>query len=90
MEPSAIVSPVQFVSLSLFLGGLGLLWLYVQKNKAGLIKKVGHGRRISISEVAALSPSDRAIILKVDTQDYLVLKSKGAGPVVLKLGEQNA
>lgn len=90
MDPTTpLVSPFQILSLSLFLGGLGLLWLYVQKNKAGLIKKVGQGRRIAVMEVSSLSTSDRAMILKVDAQDFLVLKSKGEAPVVVRLGELN-
>ena len=89
MDPSTLVSPVQIISLGLFLGGLGLLWLYVQKNKTGLIKKVGHGRRIAVLEVSALSATDRAMILKIDSQDFVVLKSKGAAPVIMKLEGHN-
>lgn len=85
MDPATFVSPIQFLTVALFLGVLGLVWAFVVRNKQGLARKINHGRRISVSEVSAISAHDRAIILRVDAQDYLVLKSKGSAPVVTRI-----
>lgn len=76
---------MQFLTLFGFLAGLGLLWAYVQRNKSGLARRMGTDRRIQVTEVAALSPTDRAMILTVDTREFLVLRAKGSAPVVTEL-----
>lgn len=75
----------QIITLVLFLGFLGLLWLVVRINRGGLGAKLRQGKRISVEEVTALSPTDRGIILKIDEREFFVLKSKGLTPVVMPL-----
>ena len=80
----------QIITLVLFLGLLGLLWLVVRINRGGLGAKLRQGKRISFEEVTALSPTDRGIILKIDESEFFVLKSKGLTPVIMPLPKAEA
>lgn len=79
------IRPDQFVTLFLFMAVLGLGWLVVTLNKGGLARRVAGDRRIKLAEVTALSPTDRAMILAVDGQEFLVIRCKGAAPVMQAL-----
>ncbi len=85
MAPPDLINPGQVLTLFVFLAGLGLLWYYVQRNKSGLARRMGNDRRIKVVEVAALSPTDRAMILAVDSREFLVLRAKGTAPVITEL-----
>lgn len=85
MQQAPDITLFQILTLVLFLGALLALWLYVQRNRDGLARKMGQDRRIKVAEVAALSPTDRAMILSVDGREFLVLRAKGTAPVVTPL-----
>lgn len=85
MTPETFVSPVQIGILAVFLSGLLLMWLFVQRNREGLAKRINQGRRIKVAEVTAISPVDRAILLTIDDREFLVLRSKGVAPVLTEL-----
>lgn len=88
--PYPTIGLSQIIVLVAFLAALGLVWLYVQRNKDGLARRVGQGRRIKVAETMALSPTSRAVILAVDGREFLVLNSRGSAPVVTPLtGEQS-
>ncbi|MBC2834772.1 flagellar biosynthetic protein FliO [Paragemmobacter straminiformis] len=79
------IRPDQLITLGLFMAVLGLGWLVVQINKGGMSRRIAGDRRVRLVESAALSPTDRAMILAVDGQEFLVLKAKGAAPVMQPL-----
>lgn len=85
MATSDLLNLWQILTLFAFLIGLGLLWYFVQRNKAGLARRMGQDRRIKVTEVAALSPTDRAMILTVDSREFLVVRAKGSAPVLTEL-----
>ncbi len=76
------IRPDQLITLGLFMAVLGLGWLVVQINRGGLSRRIAQGRRVKLVEATALSPTDRAMILAVDGQEFLVLRAKGAAPVL--------
>ena len=77
-----LLRPDQIIILTAFLAGLGGLWLMVQRHRDGLSARMGRGRRLRVIETAALGPSDRAMILSVDGHDFLLLRMRGAAPVL--------
>ncbi len=79
------IRPDQFISLGLFMAVLALGWLVVMINRGGLARRIAGERRIRLAEVTALSAADRAMILVVDGQEFLVLRCKGAAPVMQAL-----
>jgi flagellar protein FliO/FliZ len=76
----------QMIGLLAFLAGLGVLWVLVLRHRHGLTARMTRGRRIRLVEATALGPADRAMILSVDGTDFLVLRLKGAAPLVRPLG----
>lgn len=87
MDQSTFVQTSQIVTLILFLGALGAVWLFVQRNRDGLARKVQQGRRITVAEVTAFSPTDRAMILAVDNEEFLILRTRGCPPIITKLAK---
>lgn len=81
-----VVRPDQIITLTLFLAVLGLGWLVVKLNKGGLVRRISGDRRLHLAEVTALSPTDRAMILRVDGREFLVLRCKGQAPLLHDLG----
>jgi len=85
-----LLRPDQIIILTAFLAGLGVLWALVLRHRDRLTARIGRGRRLQVVETAALGPSDRAMILSVDGQDFLLLRLKGAAPVLRPLGAPRA
>lgn len=84
--PLSVIRPDQILVTLLFLAVLGAVWLGVRvwKGQGGAIRTTA-GRRMKVAEVLALSPADRAMILRVDETDFLVLRLRGAAPVITQL-----
>ncbi len=83
------IRPDQFVTLALFMAVLGLGWLVVRINKGGFARRIAGERRMKLAEVTALAPTDRAMILQVDGLEFLVIRCKGAAPVVQPLPKRD-
>ena len=79
------IRPDQILTIVLFLGLLALAWVFVRLNRQGLGAKVRGSKRIQVAEVTALSPADRAMILRIDDREFFVIKSKGVAPVMTEL-----
>lgn len=82
----AVMRPEQLVVLALFMVALGLGWLFVKLNQGGLSRRLHQGKRMKLSEVMSLSPTDRALILEVDGRSFLLVRCKGAAPLLQELG----
>lgn len=76
------IRPDQILTLLLFMAVLGLAWVAVKMNRGGLAHRIAGDRRLRLVEVAALSATDRALILSVDGCDYLILRCKGEAPLM--------
>ena len=82
-----VIRPEQLLTLTLFMAVLGLGWLVVKLNRGGLARRIAGNRRLRLVEVAALSPSDRAMILAVDGREFLILRCRGEAPLMTALPE---
>ncbi|MBD1203370.1 MAG: flagellar assembly protein FliO [Rhodobacteraceae bacterium] len=80
-----VIRPDQILTLVLFMAVLGLGWLVVKMNRGGIARRIAGDRRMRLVEVAALSPTDRAMILQVDAREFLILRCRGEAPVVTAL-----
>lgn len=85
-----LIRPDQILTLALFMAVLGLGWLVVKLNRGGLARRIAGNRRMALVEVAALSPTDRAMILRVDGREFLILRCRGEAPVLTALPEGGA
>lgn len=79
------IRPDQILTLTLFMAVLGLGWFVVKMNRGGLARRIAGDRRMRLVEVAALSSTDRAMILSVDGREFLILRCKGETPVLRDL-----
>lgn len=77
-----ILHPGQILTLLGFLGALGLVWHLVRRKGDALARP----RRMQLRETMMLGPSDRAAILDLDGQEFLLLRLKGAQPLLHPLG----
>lgn len=75
----------RIATLAVFLGLLGLTWLVVQRHRGGLAGHLHRGRRLRLTESAAIGPADRAMILSVDGREFLLVQVKGSGVVLQPL-----
>ena len=82
-----VIRPDQILTLLLFMAVLGLGWLVVKMNRGGIARRIAGHRRMRLEEVAALSPTDRAMILQVDGREFLILRCRGETPIVRALGK---
>lgn len=82
-----VIRPDQILTLVLFMAVLGLGWMVVKMNRGGLARRIAGDRRMRLVEVTALSPTDRAMILRVDAREFLILRCRGEAPVVTALGQ---
>lgn len=80
-----IIGPQQFIIVFVFLALLGVLWFVVRLNKGELRSRLVQGRRMELAEVTSLGGTDRAVLLKVDEKEFLIVNSKGSAPVVTAL-----
>ena len=87
VQPLDVIRPEQLLTLTLFMAVLGLGWLVVKINRGGLARRIAGNRRMRLVEVAALSPSDRAMILAVDGREFLILRCRGEAPLMTALPE---
>ena len=75
----------KIVTLALFMGALGVIWLLVQRHRGRLSAPLHQGRRLRAGAATSLGPAGRALILQVDGRDYLVVQVKGSGLAVQPL-----
>jgi len=80
-----VIRPDQILTLVLFMAVLVLSSFVVTMNRGGLARRIAGARRMRLVEVAALSPSDRAMILAVDGREYLILRCRGEAPILQSL-----
>lgn len=85
-----IIGLQQFIIVFVFLALLGAVWFVVRLNKGELRTRLAQGRRMELAEVTSLGGTDKALLLKIDDREFLVVNSKGAAPVVTDLGQMKA
>jgi len=78
---------VQQVSIVLaFLAALFALLIFVKRNRSGLAQVFSDGKRMEVSEIQSLGPNMRAVLLRVDQREILIISGRGIQPEVTLLG----
>lgn len=75
----------QIIVLSIFLAVLIFALVLVKRFQPQLRAQLRAGKRITISESTSLGGQDRALLVAVDAQEFLVVLSKKAGTSVTPL-----
>lgn len=80
MEPTEIL---RFIFALLFVVSLmGALWLILKRLGAGHTSPIGKKRRLSIVEVLPIDPRHKAILLRRDDREHLVILSPNGETVI--------
>ena len=66
----------QIVTVVVFLGLLVAAAVVVRARGGALRSRLHAGRRMQVVEVTAIGPGERAIMLRIDDRDYLVLSAR--------------
>ena len=80
---SQIIGTQQIVVTAVFLGVM-LVVLIVLRRKGGAIRaSLKAGKRITVVEDTAVSPTERLRLISVDDSEFLMLSVKGQAPVLI-------
>ena len=80
---SQIIGTQQIVVTAVFLGVM-LVLLIVLRRKGGAIRaSLKAGKRITVIEDSAVSPTERLRLISVDDSEFLMLSAKGQAPVLM-------
>ena len=71
------ISATQIITVGIFLFGLFALKIFVTKNKSRLPGSWKTNNRIQVIEEKALSTSEKLRIISVDSNQFLIISSKG-------------
>lgn len=66
----------QILTVAVFLGLLVAVGVVVRARGGALRSRIHAGRRMQVIEVTAIGPGERAIMLRIDDRDYLVLSAR--------------
>ena len=80
---SQIIGTQQILVTAVFLGVM-LVVLIILRRKGGAIRaSLKAGKRISVIEDTAVSPTERLRLISVDDSEFLMLSAKGQAPVLM-------
>ena len=80
---SQIIGTQQIIVTTVFLGVM-LVVLMILRRKGGAIRaSLKAGKRISVIEDTAVSPTERLRLISVDDSEFLMLSAKGQAPILL-------
>ena len=82
---SQIIGTQQILVTAVFLGVM-LVVLIILRRKGGAIRaSLKAGKRISVIEDTAVSPTERLRLISVDESEFLILSAKGQAPVLIPI-----
>lgn len=81
-----VVQPQQIITVVIFIAALLIVLVWVRRNRSGLGARLGSGRRMTVQEVLPLGPSERAVMLRADGREVLVILTKGGAPALHDMG----
>lgn len=71
------ISPIQIITVAIFLSGLFALKIFVTKNKNRITGNWKTNNRIQVIEEKSLSTSEKIRIVAIDSNQFLIISNKG-------------
>ena len=85
-----IIGTQQILITAAFLGMMILL-LFILRRKSTVIRaSIKAGKRVFVVEDTAVSPTERLRLIKIDTQEFVMVSAKGHAPSLIPLSIANA
>ena len=82
---SNIIGTQQIVITAAFLGVMILLLIVLRRKSTVIRASMKAGKRIFVVEDTAVSPTERLRLIKIDTQEFVMVSAKGHPPSLVLL-----
>ena len=80
-----IIGTQQIVITAAFLGVMVLLLIILRRKSTVIRASMKAGKRVSVVEDTAVSPTERLRLVKIDAQEFIMVSAKGHAPSLLPL-----
>ena len=80
-----IIGTQQIVITAAFLGVMILMLIILRRKSTVIRASMKAGKRVSVVEDTAVSPTERLRLVRVDAQEFIMVSAKGHAPSLLPL-----
>jgi flagellar protein FliO/FliZ len=80
-----IIGTQQIVITAAFLGVMVLLLIILRRKSTVIRASMKAGKRVSVVEDTAVSPTERLRLVKIDAQEFIMVSAKGHAPSLVPL-----
>ena len=80
-----IIGTQQIVITAAFLGVMILMLIILRKKSTVIRASMKVGKRVSVVEDTAVSPTERLRLVKIDAQEFIMVSAKGHAPSLVPL-----
>jgi hypothetical protein len=80
-----IIGTQQIVITAAFLGVMILMLIILRKKSTVIRASMKAGKRVSVVEDTAVSPTERLRLVKIDSQEFIMVSAKGHAPNLVPL-----
>ena len=80
-----IIGTQQIVITAAFLGVMILMLIILRRKSTVIRANMKAGKRVSIVEDTAVSPTERLRLVKIDAQEFIMVSAKGHAPSLVPL-----
>ena len=80
-----IIGTQQIVITAAFLGVMILILIILRRKSTVIRASMKAGKRVSVVEDTAVSPTERLRLVKVDAQEFIMVSAKGHAPSLVPL-----
>lgn len=80
-----IIGTQQIVITTAFLGAMILMLIILRRKSTVIRASMKAGKRLSVVEDTAVSPTERLRLIKVDAQEFIMVSAKGHAPSLVPL-----
>ena len=84
-----IIGTQQIVITAAFLGVMILMLIILRKKSTVIRASMKAGKRVSVVEDTAVSPTERLRLVKIDAQEFIMVSAKGHAPSLVPLAVSN-
>ena len=82
---SQIIGTQQILVTAVFLGVMVVVLIILRRKGGAIRASLKAGKRISVIEDTAVSPTERLRLISVDENEFLILSAKGQAPVLVPI-----
>ena len=85
-----IIGTQQIVITAAFLGVMILMLIILRRKSTVIRASMKAGKRVSVVEDTAVSPTERLRLVKIDSQEFIMVSAKGHAPSLVPLAVRDS